>query len=97
MLPQACRRALDDVIREVPGVGLGAASQAGADAQGIVAAVQSAVTDGFGLAMWVAAGAAIAGAVYVALRTPPTGAEASALDASTTTSRNGVVGSLLTP
>jgi len=77
---------VDEVIREAPGVGLGVASQAGADAQGITAAVQDAVTDGFGLAMWVAAGAAILGAIYVALRTPPAGAEASALDASTTTS-----------
>jgi EmrB/QacA subfamily drug resistance transporter len=76
---------LDDVIREAPGVGLGVATQAGPEGAGIVDVVQSAVTDGFGLAMWVAAGAAIAGAVYVALRTPPTGAEASALDASTTT------------
>ena len=75
---------IDDVIREAPGVGLGAAAQAGSDGGGIVDVVQSAVTDGFGLAMWVAAGAAIAGAVYVALRTPPTGAEATALDASTT-------------
>lgn len=71
---------LEDVIREAPGVGLGAAGQAGAEGGGIVDVVQSAVTDGFGLAMWVAAGAAIVGAVYVALRTPPTGAEASALD-----------------
>jgi hypothetical protein len=51
---------LDDVIREAPGVGLGAAAQAGPDGGGIVDVVQSAVTDGFGLAMWVAAGAAIA-------------------------------------
>ncbi len=75
---------LDDVIREAPGVGVGVASQAGGDAQGIIAAVQDAVTNGFGLAMWVAAAAAILGAIYVALRTPPAGAEASALDASTT-------------
>lgn len=77
-----------DVIREAPGVGLGVAAQAGTDAPGIIANVQTAVTDGFGLAMWVAAGAAIAGAVYVALRTPPAGAEASALDASSTTTTN---------
>ncbi len=73
---------LDEVIREAPGVGLGVAAQAGREGQSIADTVQHAVTNGFGLAMWVAAGAAIAGAVYVALRTPPAGAEASALDAS---------------
>lgn len=78
--PAGLPAGLDEVIREAPGVGLRVASQAGPNGPDIVASVQAAVTDDFGRAM---RAAAILGAVYVALRTPPADAETSALDAST--------------
>ena len=71
---------LVDVVRESAGAGLAIAEQSGPAAPTIVGVIQDAVTSGFELAMWVAAGVALVGAAYVALRTPRAGTESSALD-----------------
>ncbi|MEM8705407.1 MAG: MFS transporter [Actinomycetota bacterium] len=70
---------LAEPIGDSAGAGLAIAAQSGADGAAIVEAVQQGVADGFGVAMTLAAVAAVVGAVYVALRTPRTGAEQSAL------------------
>ncbi|MEM9564440.1 MAG: MFS transporter [Actinomycetota bacterium] len=84
------RRAIDDsealpaelapVVRDSAGAGLAIAEQGGPEAPAIVAAVNDGATTGYTSAMWLAAAAAVVGAVYVAVRTPATGSEAVALD-----------------
>ncbi|MEO1064082.1 MAG: MFS transporter [Actinomycetota bacterium] len=67
-------------IGDSAGAGLAIAGELGAEGAPIIEAVRQGVADGFGVAMTVAAVAAVIGAVYVALRTPPAGSEAAALD-----------------
>ncbi|WP_420451950.1 MFS transporter [Ilumatobacter sp.] len=70
---------LADTVREAPGIGLGAAAEAGPDAPRIVELVQTSVNSGFGIAMWASASATILGAVYVLIRSPRGGDETPAL------------------
>lgn len=71
---------LSEVIREAPGIGLGVARDARSDAPSILELIQDSVNNGFGLAMWVSAGATIVGAIYVLARSPKRDSETAALD-----------------
>ncbi|MEM8903906.1 MAG: MFS transporter [Actinomycetota bacterium] len=79
-LPAELPPELAGAIGDSAGAGLAIAAEQGPAGEPIVEAVRQAVADGFGTAMTIAAAAAVVGAVYVALRTPRAGEEATALE-----------------